>query len=278
MEAVMKELLDFLVELGLAEAIANMIIVGVQILVWIIVGIILNFIVRRIIFRFIKATKDSKRSLTVGKLLNSVARYVIWFIIAISVLRTLDVDVAPIIATAGVLGLAIGFGAQEIVRDFISGFFIIFEGTFNVGEVIEVSGFKGTVLSLGLRTTSIENWKGEIKTVNNGDISSVVNYSRNNSVAIVDFGVDYDTDLEKLNGLMKEFVEISFEKYDDILELPNFLGVGELADSSINLKLICKTAPMNHFQVERNLRKDIVEFLGNNNIDIPFPHVVVKNA
>lgn len=278
MEGITKELFDILVDLGVGIALSNIILGILSILIWIIVGLILNFIIKKVIFRVIKASKNNSRSLTIGKLLNSVVRYVLWFIIGVSILGELNVDIAPFIATAGVLGLAIGFGAQEIVRDFISGFFIIFEGTFNVDEIVEIGGFKGKVLSLGLRTTSIENWKGEVKIINNGDINSIINFSRNDSIAVIEFGVDYSTDLNKFNQLMETFVNDAFEKYDMIVEKPKFLGVSELADSSINMIMIAKTDTMEHFQVERDLRKDIVAYCNEKGISIPFPHVVVKNG
>lgn len=278
MEGITNEIYDFLISQSINEVLANLIITTTSVLLWILIGLLLNFIVKKIIRRVIKASKNNSRSLTVGKLLNSVVRYVLWFIIGVSIMGELNIDIAPIIATAGVLGLAIGFGAQEIVRDFISGFFIIFEGTFNVGDVVEVDGFKGNVLSLGLRTTSIENWKGEVKIINNGDINSIINFSRNNSIAVVEFGVDYSTDLSKFNELMEDFIDQTFEKYDAIVEEPKFLGVKELADSSINMILIAKTNTMQHFQVERDLRKDIVQFCTENNVEIPFPHIVVKNG
>lgn len=272
------EIYDFLLRLGVHEVLSSIIIAVVSILLWIIIGLIINFIIKKVIHRVIKASKNSSRSVTIGKLLNSVVRYVLWFIIGVSILGAMSVDIAPILATAGVFGLAIGFGAQQLVKDFISGFFIIFEGSFNVSDVIEVQGFKGKVLSLGLRTTSIENWKGEVKIVNNGDMGSVINFSRNDSIAVLEFGIDYTTDLTNFNKLMEEFVNNSFDKYDRIVEVPKFLGVSELASSSINMRLIAKTDSNQHFQVERDLRKDIVEFCTAKNINIPFPHVVVKNG
>jgi small conductance mechanosensitive channel len=203
---------------------------------------------------------------------------VVWFIVILIILAELNVDITPIIASAGVLGLAVGFGSQEMVKDFIAGFFIIFESIFNVGDVIEVQGFKGNVTSIGLRSTVITNWKGEVKTVSNGDISSCINFSKNDSLAIVDFGVAYDTDLNNLKTVVEAELENFKSKYEDMIELPQFLGVTELASSSINLRLIAKTKKMKHFAIERGLRKDLVELCEKNNIEIPFPQVVIHNA
>jgi small conductance mechanosensitive channel len=264
--------------LNMNEALAQISITLITIVVWIIVGVLASRIIKVLIFKSMKVNKNEARALTVAKLLNSIAKYVIWFIVALMILGALNVNVTPFIASAGVVGLAIGFGAQEIVKDFISGFFIIFEGSFNVGEIVEIDGFKGTVLSLGLRTTILENWLGEQKIITNGNISSMINYSRNDTIAIIDFGVGYDTDLNKLNLYMLEFAKVIEAKYEVITEIPQFLGVMELADSSINLRMIVKTETMKHFQVERDVRKDLVEMLLKNSIEIPFPQVVVHNA
>lgn len=264
--------------LGLNEHLSGVIVIAISIIVWIIIGLIISKIVKLIIRRALKASKNDPRSITISKLLNSIVKYAVWFIVTLLILEELSVNIAPIIASAGVIGLAIGFGAQELVKDFISGFFIIFEGSFNVGEVVEIDGFKGNVLSLGLRTTIIENWLGERKIINNGNIGSMINYSKNDSIAIIDFGVGYSTDLERLNMLMKQFVIDMEMKYEILIETPQFLGVTELADSSINVRLLAKTPSMKHFQVERDIRKDVVAYLTTNNIEIPFPQVVIHNV
>jgi small conductance mechanosensitive channel len=194
------------------------------------------------------------------------------------VLDEMHIDTTPFIASAGVIGLAVGFGAQEIVRDFISGFFVIFDGEFNVGDIVESDGFKGTVKSIGLRTTVLVNWKGETKIINNGNLGNIINFSTNNSVAIVDFGVAYETDLKRLYELMPELIDQIESSYSDIVEKPSFLGITELADSSINMRIIAKSQTMKHFQIERDIRRDIVLYFNQHNINIPFPQVVVHNA
>lgn len=264
--------------LDMGETIAQLVVVAVVVVLWIIFGVIFQRIIKVIIFKAMSVNKKGPRVLTISKLLNSILRYVLWFIVLLMILKVLGVDITPFIASAGVVGLAVGFGAQEIVKDFISGFFIIFEGSFDVGDVVEVDGFKGDVVNLGLRTTVVRNWVGEVKTINNGNLGSIINFSKNDSIAIIDFGVAYETDLEKLKVLMSEFVLESKEKYEVLLDTPQFLGVIELADSSINMRFIAKTKAMQHFQVERDLRKDVVAFLTKNNVEIPFPQVVIHNA
>lgn len=263
--------LDFSLE------ISDLITSAIMILIWILIGIILTITIKYILFRLFKIKARGPRAITIGKLFSSAAKYIIWFIILMIILIELQIDVTPFIASAGMIGLIIGFGAQEIVRDFISGFFIIFEESFNVGDVIQVDGFKGVVLELGLRTTRIKNWKDEIKIIRNGDIGSLINFSKEDSIAIIDFGVSYNTDLVKFPKLMAKFIESIDGKYDDIIDKPKFLGVIELDDSSINMRVIAKTFALKHYQIERDIRSDLIIFCSANNIEIPFPQMVIHN-
>lgn len=248
------------------------------IILWIFLGKIIILITKKALFRFLKIENQESKHITIAKLLSDVVRYVVWFIVGIVILTELNIDITPFLASAGVVGLAIGFGAQEIVKDFLSGFFLIFEGAIHVGDVIETNGFKGKVLEIGLRTTTIQNWKGEVKIVNNGDITSLINFSKADSLAIVDFGVAYDTNLQALVEAVEPFLDGVMDKYDEVIERPSYLGITELADSSINMRIIAKTKTMEHFQIERKLRKDLVEFLKSKGIEIPFPQVVIHSA
>ena len=182
-----------------SEILALLLVNVIIIIIWLFIGLIAVKVTKRLTYKVLKFKNNNKRTITLAKLVSNIIGYFIWFIVILVILNEMSVNIAPLIASAGVLGLAIGFGAQEIVKDFISGFFIILDNTFNVGEVIEAQGFTGEVLEMGLRTTKIQNYKGDIKTINNGDLKNVTNFSRNNSTALIYFGVAYDTDLMKLN-------------------------------------------------------------------------------
>ncbi len=264
--------------LKIVDELSSLIVLVVVVVVWLIIGLLINKLLASVVKRGLKVSKNDPRALTISKLIINIVRYVVWFIIILLILEQFGVDITPFIASAGVIGLAVGFGAQELVKDFISGFFIIFEHTFDIDDIIEVDGFKGKVLSLGLRTTVLENWKGEVKTISNGSIGSVVNFSRNDSVGIVDFGVSYDTDLVKFNELMNVFVEELEKTYKDLTGKPQFLGVTELADSSINMRIIFTTEPMQYFGLERDIRKDLVAYCSEKDVEIPFPQLVVHNG
>lgn len=277
MESIKELILNLLEKTGINGTIINLFINLFMVVIWILIGIISSFIVKQILFKMFKIKERGPRAITIGKLISSVSKYVIWFIISIMILSELSIDITPFIASAGVIGLALGFGAQTVVKDFLNGFFIIVEQEFNVGDVVEIGGFKGVVKELGLRTTVLRNWLGEEKIVNNGDISSLINYSIGENMAVVDFGVDYKTDLSKFTGQMTEFIDSIANKYDVITERPVFLGITKLDDSSINMRIIAKTKTFMHIQVERDLRTDLVIFLSKNGIVIPFPQIVVHN-
>ena len=270
-------LYNILLDMNIIEVIANLIVVSLAIVFWILIGIVFSYLVKHFLLRVITLKRKGPRAITIGKLISNIFKYFLWFAVIMAILGEMNVNITPFIASAGVIGLAIGFGAQEIIKDFISGFFIIFEESFNVDDVIEIDGFKGKVLSLGLRTTQIMNWKGEIKVMNNGDIRSLINSSKSSSIAIVNFGVAYETDLLKLQKLMDVFEQNSYSKYDNIIETPVFLGITELDDSSINMRLIAKTKTLLHYQIERDLKRDLVIYLKENKIDIPFPQLVIHN-
>lgn len=261
-----------------SEILSMIIVNAIVIVLWLIVGVILVKLLKKFIRKLLNLKNDNKRTVTVAKLLSNIVGYFVWFIIVLIILNEMNVNIAPLIASAGILGLAIGFGAQEIVKDFISGFFIIIDNIVNVGETIEVQGFKGDVLEIGLRTTRIKNYKGEIKIVNNGDLKNIINFSRDKSTALINFSVAYDTDLKNISAIMEEFVKAVKEKYEKLTDTPQFLGVTELADSGINMLVLAKTENGAHYQLERDIRKELVIFLEEKGIEIPFPHVVVKNG
>lgn len=268
----------FLTNLGVDAGLASIIVIAVAIVLWVIIGIIASKLVKAIIFKALKTKNNPAKAETIARLISNISKYVIWFIVILLILGELNINITPFIASASVIGFAVGFGAQEIVKDFISGFFIIFDDMFNVGNVIQSDGFTGTVEVIGLRVTKLVNWQGQTKIIRNGNLGNIINLSTNDSIAIADFGVAYETDLHRFYELMPKLLEEINEKYEAIVEKPTFLGILELADSSINMRIIAKTETLKHFQIERDMRKDIVEFCNKNDIEIPYPQVVVHNG
>ena len=220
---------------------------------------------------------SERREATILKLLQNVIAYFIYFIAITTILGNLDVDVKGLIAGAGIVGLAVGFGAQSLVKDVITGFFIIFEDQFAVGDYIRIGQIEGTVQMIGLRTTKITAPTGEVNIIPNGNIMEVTNYSINNSVAILDIGIAYEGNIDKAEQVINEVLEKMPDKYEELVGTPKFLGVQNLAPSEVVLRIWAETLPMQHFYISRELRRELEEALDANGIEIPYPRMVMYN-
>ncbi|MBM7648148.1 small conductance mechanosensitive channel [Bacillus ectoiniformans] len=218
---------------------------------------------------------SERRENTLLKLLENVISYVIYFIALINILAVLTFDIKGLIAGAGVVGLAIGFGAQNLVRDVITGFFIIFEDQFSVGDFVRIGQFEGTVEEIGLRTTKIKNWTGELHILPNGSIVEVTNFSVHNSMAVVDVSIAYEENISEAEKVINDLLETLPEKYSEIVVTPQLLGIQNLAASDVVMRIVAETTPMNHWYIARMIRKDIKECLDEHGIEIPFPRLVM---
>ncbi|TMU83887.1 mechanosensitive ion channel family protein [Bacillus sp. BHET2] len=216
-----------------------------------------------------------RRETTLSKLLENVLTYVIYFISLMTILSTLDIDVKGLIAGAGIVGLAVGFGAQNLVRDIITGFFIIFEDQFSVGDYVRIGSAEGTVEEIGLRTTKIKSWTGELHIFPNGNITEVTNYSVHNSIAVVDVSIAYEENIEEAEKVMQELLLALPQKYEDLVNPPELLGVQTLGASDVVVRIIAETVPMRHWYIARMLRKEVKLCLDEHGIEIPFPRMVM---
>ncbi len=244
-------------------------------------------IVRRIIRRTLRGSKKrkpmsamAKKSETIESVAGSVAKYLVYFFAAMAILGVLGLGttVSSLLATAGIGGIAIAFGAQNLVRDVVSGMFLLMENQYAVGEYIEVDGETGTVEAITVRTTRIQRFTGEMTTIPNGSITKVTNYSRGDHLAIIDIPISYEADIEKASALMHAQGLAYMQNHDNILEEPHVLGITELGDSSAVLRMIMRVKPLTHWETERALRQSIKDAFGKNDIEIPYPHLVVKNG
>lgn len=218
---------------------------------------------------------SERRQNTMVKLLENVITYVVYFAAILAILSAININVAGLLAGAGVLGLAIGFGAQNLVRDVITGFFIIFEDQFSVGDFVRIGQAEGSVEEIGLRTTKVKGWNGEIHIFPNGTISEVVNFSINNSVAIIDVSVAYETNISQVEELIKEFLVMLPAKYEQLVKEPELLGVQNLAASEVILRITAETKPMQHYAISRIIRRDLKLFMDEQGIEIPYPKMVM---
>lgn len=222
--------------------------------------------------------KNSKRRKTIAKLTTSIADYVLKIIIILVVLSIWGINVFPALAGLGIIGIFIGFGAQDLMKDFIAGFFIIFEKHFDVGDIVEINGFKGEVIDIGLKTTKVMNWKKDVKLFNNSSVQNAVNYSFTESMAIVDVGIAYKEDIEEVIKIINEQLPKIRDKNPEIIEDPNCVGVINFSSSSIDLRVIAKTVTEKQYGVERILRKEIKRVFDENDIEIPFSQIVLHHT
>jgi small-conductance mechanosensitive channel len=221
---------------------------------------------------------DERRVNTLSGLAKSMLKYTIYFVGGVIVLDELGVPTTSILAGAGVLGLAVGFGAQNLVRDVLSGFFILFEDQFAVGDYVKIAGAEGTVQQIGLRVTRVQIWTGEIHIIPNGLIDHVVNYSRSGMGVLLEVPVALETNLDQaidiINNVCHEMAE---EKSEEVVDEPQVLGVTGLDSSGATIMVFGTVAPMKQWAYGRELRKRIKGAFDHEGIEIPYPHRVLIN-
>mgnify|MGYP003335593518 CR=1 FL=1 len=222
----------------------------------------------------VAATRRVQRAKTIGDLLKSIITGVVVAVVGTMMLSEIGVDIAPIIASAGIIGIALGFGAQSLVKDFLSGVFMILEDQYGVGDVVDVGEASGTVEAVSLRVTRLRDINGTVWYVPNGEILRVGNMSQNWSRAVVDVGVGYGADLARVTTVLKD---ISHDLWEDdqyagiIIEEPEVTGVESLAADGVHLRVLVKTAPMEQWGVARELRQRIKSRFDHEGIELPFP-------
>ncbi|MFJ5718100.1 mechanosensitive ion channel family protein [Neobacillus sp. NPDC093127] len=220
-----------------------------------------------------------RREETLSKLLDNILSYVVYFIAFMMILSVLGIDVKALIAGAGVVGLAVGFGAQSLVKDVISGFFIIFEDQFSVGDQIRVGVLEGKVETIGLRTTKIKSGTGEVHILPNGSITQVTNFSLNNSVAMIDIAISSGEDIVRAEKVIGEALQTMPLKYEELTKAPELLGIQTMDPAEIVFRIVAETLPMKQFGVTRAIRKDIKLLLDENGIKAPDPRLYMyKNG
>jgi len=226
----------------------------------------------------LQATEAKKRAQTLGNILRHALLIVIFFIAILMILGELGIQLGPLLATAGIGALAIGFGAQGLVKDVISGFFIILENQYRIGDAIEVAGVSGLVESVSLRKTVLRDLEGRVHTVPNGEIKVVSNLSKEWSRAVVDIGISYRDDVDHIIDLLgqigRELAEE--EPYQSaILESPQILGVERFGESQLVIRMIVKTMPLKQWEVGRELRRRIKNRFDEKGIQIPSSHRIL---
>jgi len=231
-------------------------------------------VIDRLLRRAESAADDpigAQRARTLAPLLKNVALYALSFTVAVVVLQEVGVDMRALLVSAGVLGLAVGFGAQALIKDVIAGFFILVEGLVRVGDVLEVGGHTGTVETIGLRVITMRLPSGALRVVPNGELTQFANYNRGWARAIVDVGVTYDTDVRRaLDTLERAGREWSAEA-GLALEPPRAQGIIRFGETDVGLRLAVKVAPAARGDVEIELRRRIKEAFDREGLELAAP-------
>ncbi|WP_438351949.1 mechanosensitive ion channel family protein [Paenibacillus sp. FA6] len=238
----------------------TVLIAGIRIIVIFLLSRLVIKVVYKLIDRSLARQENSKlrmnprRFVTVSGLMKNVTSVACNFIMVLIVLAEFNFELAPLLAGAGVLGLAIGFGAQSLVKDVITGFFIILEDQFAVGDVIETGAFRGTVEMIGIRTTRIVSHTGEVYILPNGGITTVTNYSLSNSLAIVDIPMKNEHHLEDTLKLIQRATEGIKEGSMEMIRTPDVLGIQTLSTSEYAIRIVADCLPNTREEVERQIQ------------------------
>ena len=243
----------------------------VVVMVWI-VNIVVCWILEQI-------GKKNQRSLSVIGLFTSLCKFICVIVGGVWALGVLGVNIAGIFASLGIASLIIGFGAQSLIEDMISGIFIIFEGQYHVGDIIVLDEFRGYVRNIGIRTTMIEDDGGNFKICNNSDIRNLQNHSMNRSIAATNICISYNADIPTVENIILAALPEMFERNKDVwLTVPRYAGVDNLGESSVELKVLVDVNENNFFSGRRRLNRELKILLDKNNIEIPFNQIVVHKG
>ena len=226
----------------------------------------------------LQAAEAKKRAQTLGNILRHALLIVIFFIAALMILGELGIQLGPLLATAGIGAVAIGFGAQSLVKDVIGGFFIILENQYRIGDAIEVAGVSGLVESVSLRKTVLRDLEGRVHTIPNGEIKVVSNLSKEWSRSVLDIGISYRENIDEVIDLLSQIgrkLEAEEPYKSAILEPLQILGLERFGESQLVIRIMVKTVPLKQWDVGRELRKRIKERFDEKGIQMPFPHRVL---
>ncbi len=226
-------------------------------------------------------TDVDQRSKTLASVFTGIARIAVYIVGGLLALEQIGVNTGPLLGSVAILGLAISFGSQNLVRDVVNGFFILLENQYAVGELVVIGGNTGTVEKITIRSTWIRAWTGEVYVIPNGSIGSLTNKARDWAVAPVHVGVGYGADLDRVREVVDQVGEQLFasEEWSEVLdEAPSYVGVTELADSSVNVRVVARVRPGNQSSISRELNYRLKLAFDEAGIDIPYPQRVVHSA
>jgi small conductance mechanosensitive channel len=222
--------------------------------------------------------RAAARSTSIGSALSGALAVVVWTMSVITVLGVAGLDIAPLIAGAGIAGVALGFGAQSLVRDVLAGLFILFEDQYGIGDVIEVDGVSGTVEALSLRATQVRSVNGTLWFVPNGQITQLGNMTKSWSAAILDVDVAYGADIDRVREVLAataQQVADDPQYASSVVDAPQIMGIEALGADAVSVRVLMKVSPGQQWALQRVLRERVKAALGAEGIEIPFPQRTV---
>ena len=248
------------------------------------ISILINGMIKNVVHRFFHIdkkklkTKEETRTITVVSLITNIIKYVIILIDVIIILGIYGIPTASIIASLGAVGVVLGLALQDTLKDFVSGFFIITDNLYRMGDWIEVGNFEGEVINIGLKTTQIRAYTGEVKIISNRTVTEVINYNLSNTLAIVDIPIPYEEDYEKAEQVLSELCVKLTDTLDKIRGTVTLLGINEYNEKGLVYRITVDTVPTEHYGVKREIRKQVKQELDKNKIQMGYPQVVVHNG
>lgn len=252
-------------------------------LIYIGVGLIIYEIIKKVTTTIFnkqkkKSNRNNKRYNTLFQVVIDIIKIVIVTLVILSILTVYGVDVAAALAGLGIVSVLIGLAFQDLFKDVIVGFFIIIEDQFSVGDTIEVGGFKGEVIHVGMKSTKIKKFDGPIMIISNRNIDKVINYTNTDSMAIVDVPIAYEEDIDRVEALLRDLCKKLNKKLEYLKGEIEIWGVENLDSSAVIIRLAVKTEVLQHFGVQRKIRKEVKNLFNKEGIKIPYQQIEVHNG
>ena len=216
------------------------------------------------------------RTRSLLSIVSSMLKYIAGIVFLCWGLSIIGVNVSTIVASVGIIALIVGFSAESLIADVVTGAFMIFENQYNVGDIVEVDGFRGKVTNIGIRTTSITDTGDNVKVINNSAMRNILNRSDKLSRSVCDISIPYETDIEELEKQIPGLVQLMYENHKDVMQdVPKYLGIQQLADSSIVLRFVVNVNEKDIFSCTRIMNHDLLLGFRKLGIECPFPQVDV---
>ncbi|MGI6781846.1 MAG: mechanosensitive ion channel family protein [Acholeplasmataceae bacterium] len=241
-----------------------------------VVIIVFIWAINKIIYVLMKViTIEGSKAQTMGRLITSILKYTLMIVGIFLILSAWGVQTTALLASAGILGLALSFGAQSLIQDVLAGLFIIFEEQFQVGDVVEVNGFRGKVIDIGIRTTKIESLLGDVKIISNSDIRNTINASNNAIITIIEIPIPYREDLERVEKILEANFEGMAKRNPKIMEGPYYTGVNGFDERGVIIRVNIKTLELDKFEARRAINRELKLLFDKEGIHIPHKQITV---